>query len=105
MLCQAEKIYYNILNLIVKLLVKSKAIPINPVNELGLDPAHPILYVLPYQSTTDLLTLRAQCLKRGLPDPLIPLESEGRQLPSYVCIDGRPRVLRSHASLRDRSRD
>ena len=101
MLCKAEKIYYNILNLIVKLLVKSKAIPINPVNELGLDPAHPILYVLPYQSTTDLLTLRAQCLKRGLPDPLIPLESEGRQLPSYVCIDGRPRVLRSHAAGKD----
>ena len=53
-----RKIYYKILNLPLKLLVRSKVIPSDPVTELGLDPSRPILYVLPYNSKADLLTLR-----------------------------------------------
>ena len=57
-----RKIYYNVLNLPLKLLVKSKPIPTDPVNELGLDTQRPTLYVLPYHSKAALLTLRRQCL-------------------------------------------
>lgn len=89
-----RKIYYKLLNLPLKLLVKSKVIPADPVSELGLDPSRPILYVLPYNSKADLLTLRAQCLAQDLPDPLIPLEIDGVQLPSHVFIENGPRVFR-----------
>ena len=51
------------------------------------------MYVLPYNSKADLLTLRAQCLEHELPDPLEPLEIDGGLLPRYVFIHGGPRVF------------
>jgi len=88
-----RRLYYTLLNLPLKLLVKSKVIPTDPVTELRLDPTRPILYVLPYHSKADLLTLRTQCLAQNLPDPLIPLEIDGVQLPSHVFIAEGPRVF------------
>jgi len=88
-----RNLYYKLLNLPVKLLVKSKAIPTEPVAELGLDTSRPIMYVLPYDSKADLLALRDQCRKQDLPDPLQPLEVEGTELPRYVFIHKGPRVL------------
>ena len=75
------RIYYKLLNLPLGVLVKSKSIPADPQAELGLDPTRPIMYVLPYNSKADLLTLRAQCLAHNLPDPLEPLEIDGAVLP------------------------
>ncbi|WP_411705225.1 glycerol-3-phosphate 1-O-acyltransferase PlsB [Edaphovirga cremea] len=92
-----RRLYYKLLNLPLKLLVRSKVIPADPVTELRLDPTRPILYVLPYNSKADLLTLRAQCLAQDLPDPLIPLEIDGVQLPSHVFIDHGPRVFHYYA--------
>ncbi|MEH2920556.1 glycerol-3-phosphate 1-O-acyltransferase PlsB [Samsonia erythrinae] len=89
-----RKIYYKLLNLPLKLLVKSKVIPADPVVELGLDPSRPILYVLPYNSQADLLTLRTKCLALGLPDPSLSVELNGVQLPSHVFINDGPRVFR-----------
>ncbi|CCK08694.1 Glycerol-3-phosphate acyltransferase [Cronobacter sakazakii 696] len=51
------------------------------------------MYVLPYNSKADLLTLRAQCLEHDLPDPLDPLVIDGTELPRYVFIHGGPRVF------------
>ncbi|NIF33625.1 glycerol-3-phosphate 1-O-acyltransferase PlsB [Enterobacter sp. Cy-643] len=87
------RIYYKLLNLPLSVLVKSKSIPADPQTELGLDPSRPIMYVLPYNSKADLLTLRAQCLDHDLPDPLEPLEIDGALLPRYVFIHGGPRVF------------
>lgn len=87
------RIYYKLLNLPLSVLVKSKSIPADPQTELGLDPSRPIMYVLPYNSKADLLTLRAQCLDHDLPDPLEPLEIDGVLLPRYVFIHGGPRVF------------
>ncbi|WP_313158993.1 hypothetical protein, partial [Mixta calida] len=56
-----RKLYYKLLNLPLTFLVKSKAIPGDPVAELGLDTSRPIMYVLPYDSKADLLALRTQC--------------------------------------------
>lgn len=75
-----RKLYYKLLNLPLSFLVKSKAIPADPVSEHGLDPTRPIMYVLPYDSKADLLTLRAQCIKHDLPDPLSPWRLTG-----YCC--------------------
>ena len=77
-----RKLYYNTLNLPLKLLVKSKRVPTDPITELGLDTSRSFLYVLPYHSKADLLTLRQQCLSLGLPDPLQPIEINGTKLPA-----------------------
>ncbi len=88
-----RKLYYKLLNLPLSVLVKSKAIPADPVSEHGLDPTRPIMYMLPYDSKADLLTLRQQCLKHNLPDPLVPLEIDGTLLPRHVFIHDGPRVF------------
>ncbi|AEW44209.1 glycerol-3-phosphate O-acyltransferase [Serratia symbiotica str. 'Cinara cedri'] len=85
-----HKIYYKLLNLILKFLVKSNLIPSNPIKELRINPLKPILYVLPYNSTVDLITLRTQCLIHNLPDPLSQLTVDGNTLPSYLFIDNNP---------------
>ena len=89
------RIYYKLLNLPLSVLVKSKSIPAQPAQELGLDTSRPIMYVLPYNSKADLLTLRAQCLAHDLPDPLEPLEIDGTLLPHSQLSpkDGQDQVL------------
>ncbi|MDO1900681.1 glycerol-3-phosphate 1-O-acyltransferase, partial [Escherichia coli] len=80
--------YYKILNLPLRILVKIKSIPEDPAPELGLDISCTIIYVLSYNSKADLPTLRAQCLAHDLHDPLEPLEIGGTLLPRYVFIHG-----------------
>ncbi|MBK5145113.1 glycerol-3-phosphate 1-O-acyltransferase PlsB [Budviciaceae bacterium BWR-B9] len=92
-----RKLYYKLLNIPIKMLVRSKCIPSDPIAELGLDTTRPILYVLPYNSKADLLTLRAQCLAQELPDPLEPYEIDGQLLPRYVFIHEGPRVFSYYA--------
>lgn len=92
-----RKVYYKLLNLPLKLLVKSKVIPSEPVAELRLDTTRPVLYVLPYNSKADLLTFRDRGLAQDLPDPLDDNEIDGTILPRYVFIDDGPRVFRYYA--------
>ncbi|MFP3019305.1 MAG: glycerol-3-phosphate 1-O-acyltransferase PlsB [Arsenophonus sp.] len=92
-----RKIYYNLLNLLIKFFIKSKLIPENPIKEFHLDTTRCFLYVLPYHSKTDLLILRRQCHSIGLPDPLDPIEINEIKLPAYVFIDDGPRVFRYYS--------
>ncbi len=92
-----QKIYYYLLKIFINLLVKSKIIPVDPATELDIDLSRPVLYVLPYHSMADLLTLRKQCLIQDLPDPLVSLEIDGRILPGYVYIDRGHRVFNHDA--------
>lgn len=85
-----QNFYHNLLNLPLSVLVKTHCIPSEPVEQLGLSLNRPIVYVLPFRSHTDLLTLRKTCARQGLPDPLEPLELGGKILPRFVFIsDGR----------------
>lgn len=79
--------YRTLLNLPLSVLVKSRAIPTNPVNELELNLEQPIVYVLPYTSQTDLLILQKNCLALNLPDPLQNNEIDGQSLPRFIFLD------------------
>lgn len=81
-----SNIYLKLLYLKLKLLAKSEVIPSNPIKEFELDLLQPIVYVLPYNSNTDLMTLRIQCLAQDLPDPLHSLEIDGIVLSSYLFV-------------------
>ncbi|PLK59148.1 glycerol-3-phosphate 1-O-acyltransferase [Candidatus Palibaumannia cicadellinicola] len=85
-------IYYNLLYVLLKLVVKTHVLPADPLAEAGLDPQQPMIYLLPSNSKVDLLTLRIQCFKHMLPDPLEPLHIAGVKLPRYVVIHHRQRV-------------
>lgn len=86
--------FYKLLNLPLRFLVRSKAIPTDPGGELALDSSRPVMYALPYNSKVDLLTLRSLCLTHELPDPMEPQEIDGITLPRYVFIHDGPRVFR-----------
>ncbi len=83
----------SLLKLPLSVLVKGTTIPSNPIEDLNIDVAKPIVYALPFRSNVDLLTLQKQAMSLGLPDPLSPLEINGKSLNRYVFIAARPTVM------------
>ncbi|CAM3104578.1 glycerol-3-phosphate 1-O-acyltransferase PlsB [Vibrio mytili] len=83
----------SLLKLPLSVLVKSTAIPSKPIDDLDIDPTKPIVYALPFRSNVDLLTLQKQAMSLGLPDPLSPLEINGKTLNRFVFIAARPTVV------------
>nr|WP_086938395.1 glycerol-3-phosphate 1-O-acyltransferase PlsB [Thaumasiovibrio occultus] len=92
-------VYHALLKLPLSLLVKPNAVPSDPVKDVGLDLSKPVIYVLPFQASTDLLTLRKSCQELELPDPLSPIEIQGHSLPRYVFISKGPSVFGDDNSL------
>jgi glycerol-3-phosphate O-acyltransferase len=90
------KVYFSLIQIPVKLFVKSKPIPTDPIAELDLDIHRPILYVLPYNSQIDLMVVRSLCLKYDLPDPLLGIDINGKTIPSYIYIDKGPGIFASN---------
>lgn len=89
------KIYFSLIQIPVKLFVKSKPIPTDPITELDLDIYRPILYVLPYNSQIDLMVVRSLCLKYHLPDPLLGIDINDKTVPAYIYIDKGPGIFAS----------
>ncbi len=85
----------SLLKLPLSLLVKSTAIPTEPIKDLDIDLDKPIVYALPFRSNVDLFTLRRKALEIGLPDPLLPLKINGKELGRYVYISSRPTILKN----------
>lgn len=81
-----QRIYYQLLNLPLSVLVKTTSIPSDPITQLAIDVTRPMVYVLPFRSSSDLLTLRSCCLQLGLPDPLSYIELGGKTLQRYVFV-------------------
>ncbi|MGR5147561.1 glycerol-3-phosphate 1-O-acyltransferase PlsB [Photobacterium alginatilyticum] len=100
-----QKIYRKLLNLPLSLLVKTHSIPSDPVADLELDLERPIIYILPFRSNTDLMTLRSSTEELGLPDPLSPLEIDGKPYRRYVYISDGPSVFGSDGELPQESID
>ncbi|GAA4504073.1 glycerol-3-phosphate 1-O-acyltransferase PlsB [Pseudaeromonas paramecii] len=80
----------SLLRLPLRLLVNYSALPEEPVSQLGLDPARPIVYALTNDALSDLLTLELCANQLGLPSPFSPLQIGGQSLPRYVCLDHLP---------------
>ena len=88
--------YFSLIQIPVKLFVKSKPIPTDPISELDLDISKPILYVLPYNSKIDLMVVRSLCLRNQLPDPLEGNEINGKKVPAFIYIDKGPGIFASN---------
>ena len=85
----------SLLKLPLSIFVKSRVIPSKPVEDLQIDVNKPIVYALPFRSNVDLFTLRRKALELGLPDPLSPLEINGKKLGRYVYIVSRPTIFQN----------
>lgn len=76
----------SLLQLPLNVMVKGNPVPTAPISDLNIDIEKPIVYALPFESNVDLLSLRKQALKFGLPDPLDPLKIGEQSFRRYVFI-------------------
>lgn len=76
----------SLLKLPLSLVVKGKTIPADPVEELQIDLEKPIVYAMPFNSDIDLISLQTQTKALGLPDPLSPLEINGKEYDRFVFL-------------------
>ncbi|MEH0743460.1 glycerol-3-phosphate 1-O-acyltransferase PlsB [Vibrio cholerae] len=83
----------SLLKLPLSVLVKGTAIPSDPIADHNIDVDKPIIYALPYRSSVDLLALQKQTQRLGLPDPLTPLEINGKCFHRYVFTSARNTVV------------
>lgn len=88
-------LYRKLLSLLLSLLVKSRPIPTNPVQELSLNLEQPLIYVLPYTSQADLLILQRNCKALNLPDPLENNQIGNKSLPRFVFLNKERRFFKS----------
>ncbi|WP_032092348.1 glycerol-3-phosphate 1-O-acyltransferase PlsB [Necropsobacter rosorum] len=94
-------LYRKLLELPLSLLVKDNPIPHHPIEELKLNTAQPIVYVLPYTSQTDLVIFRQNCLSVGLPDPFEQNRINGIELPRFVFLDEGRRIFKSKGAKQE----
>lgn len=79
--------FHKILNSFINFFIKSKIAPISyNTYLLNKDPKKCIIYIFEYYSIIDILTLRTQCLKNHLPDPLSTIQISNFQLPRCIFI-------------------
>ncbi|MEE3621474.1 glycerol-3-phosphate 1-O-acyltransferase PlsB, partial [Avibacterium paragallinarum] len=85
----------------LSILVKNNPIPHNPIEELALNIAQPVVYVLPYTSQTDLVIFRKNCLNVGLPDPFEKNVIGNLTLPRFVFLDEGRRFFKSKGAKKE----
>lgn len=71
----------------LRLLVKFKIVPDNPLEQLGIMPERPLFYICHTESASDLATLRRVCQQLALPDPLEQVTLNGQQLPRTLFLE------------------
>lgn len=94
---------YSLLKLPMSLLVKGTTIPSNPIEDHSIDINKPIIYALPYRSNVDLLALQKQVIALGLPDPLQPVEINGKPFTRYVFTSARQTVINNDQDVPNES--
>ncbi len=66
-----QRIYYRLINIPLKLLVRIKVLPENPIDTLEIDTNKPIVYILKTRSASSFGMLEQECEKYNLPKPKI----------------------------------
>ncbi len=84
---------HTLFKLPISLLVKGTLVPKNPLKDHAIDSEKPIVYALPFQSNVDLVTLKEQTDKLGLPSPFSPLQIGDQTLSRTVFMNNAPRIL------------
>jgi len=92
-------LFYLLLKLPIKLLVRCQIIPDNLADSAGISTEQPIFYVVRHQSASDLLALQKACKKLKLPDPLAKVEINGNRVSRTFCLE-RPGSLFSFGKQR-----
>ncbi|WP_423188074.1 glycerol-3-phosphate 1-O-acyltransferase PlsB [Alishewanella sp. d11] len=77
----------------LRLLVKCKIVPDNPLVQLDIAVERPLFYICHTESASDLATLRSVCQQLELPDPLDKVTLNNQQLPRTLFLEKPHRLL------------
>ncbi|WDE11671.1 glycerol-3-phosphate 1-O-acyltransferase PlsB [Thalassomonas haliotis] len=82
-----RSLFYLLLKLPVRLLVRCKIVPDNQEKSAAAVPEKPVFYIVRYQSASDLLALQSACKQQKLPDPLGQVNLAGKLFPRTLCLE------------------
>ncbi|REL25189.1 glycerol-3-phosphate 1-O-acyltransferase [Thalassotalea euphylliae] len=82
-----RSLFYFLLSLPVRLLVRCKIVPDTLPELLKEDAKQPIFYIVRHQSASDLLALQKACKSMGLPDPLGQVTIKGQAFDRTLCLE------------------
>jgi len=110
-----SRFYQNIVSIPLKLLVKSKLLPDDPIKDLEIDREAPIYYILQRRSTSSFLMLKEKVRQLNLPEPIIISEKDEQikngsvfflQAKTMLGLGGKPvkKYQQSFADLLDKQR-
>ena len=95
-----KNLFYILLKLPVKLLVRCKIVSDKPVDSNNLSAEQPIFYIIRHQSASDLLALQKACKILNMPDPLGKAEIQGQFFNRTLCIEKPTSFLPWNTSLK-----
>ncbi len=84
-----------------RLLVKSKVLPENPIEQYGLNPAYPTFYIVKLNARSDLAALARVCKKYGLPDPTEQQLLGSAELDRFIGLQNPPPLFGDTAKPTD----
>lgn len=84
-----------------RLLVKSKVLPENPIEQYNLNPANPTFYIVKLNARSDLAALARVCKKHGLPNPTQQQELAGKELDRFIGLQNPPPLFGDTAKPTD----
>lgn len=84
-----------------RLLVKSKVLPENPIEQYGLDPASPTFYIVKLNARSDLAALARVCKKHGLPNPTEQQLLGNAELDRFIGLQNPPPLFGDKAKQTD----
>lgn len=93
-------LFSRLLNWPLRLLVKFKIVPDNPLQQLGIATERPLFYICHTESASDLATLRRVCQQLTLPDPLTPVTLDGKHLPRTLFLEQPHQLIGSRTKTR-----
>ncbi|AWL10579.1 Glycerol-3-phosphate 1-O-acyltransferase [Saliniradius amylolyticus] len=82
-----QRFWLTLVSIPNRLLVRTKTIPADIEEELGIDPNRPVLYLLNTRSSSDLLALRNSCRDKGLTDPTDRVTLAAQTFPATVYLN------------------
>lgn len=93
-------LFTSLLQWPIRLLVKFKIVPDNPLEQLGITPERPLFYICHTESASDLATLRRVCKQLALPDPAEQVTLKGQQLPRTLFLEKPHQLIGGRAKTR-----
>ncbi|MFT4927696.1 MAG: glycerol-3-phosphate O-acyltransferase [Phenylobacterium sp.] len=92
---------YNLMKFPLSFFMKSKIVPDNVIDDLEIDPARPIFYIIKTNSLFDKIAIGRACKNAGLPSPNKPVMINEHSFTALLCLENLTPILFGQARKTD----